>query len=306
MNGYEALRTGAAWIDLSGRGKIAVRGDDRARLLHAMSTNNVAALGSGQGIYGLFLNAQGRILADALIYNLGDSMLLDTEPELREKLQDHLDKYIIADDVYLEDVTERLAAVALEGPASLDRAAELDLPIPTQALGIATWGNGFVVRVAMTGPTGLRVFIPVEEKAAVSERIEAIEASADAVRTVRIENGVPRYGEEFSERFLVQEAGVMHGVHPNKGCYLGQEIVERVRSRAQVHRHLARVRINSEEVPAAGTKLQANGKDAAEIVSGVYSPATGAVIAYAYVRTEALANRPEMHVPNSLALATLL
>jgi folate-binding protein YgfZ len=309
MNGYQALHSGVAYIDYSDRGKIAVTGDDRARLLHAMSSNDVAGLAQLQGVYALFLNAQGRILADALIYNLGDRLLLDTEPELREKLQDHLDKYIIADDVYLEDVTAGWAAIGLEGPESFSRTAELGWPVPAETLAIAEFGGGFIVRTSATGPTGVRLFVPAQEKPLWIARLKDLdipEASAGECRTVRIENGVPRYGEEISERFLVQEAGVMHGVHTTKGCYLGQEIVERVRSRAQVHRHLSRVRISGATVPPAGTKLQANGKDAAEIVSGAYSPTSGAVIAFAYVRTEALADRPEMQVPDSSAVATLL
>src|SRR5438445_11395808 len=101
MTGYEGLRTSAAWIDLSARGKIRVSGEDRARLLHAMSTNHVQGLSTGQGLYAFFLNEKGRMLADAYIYNLGESLLLDTEPETTASLFAHLDGYIIADDVIL-------------------------------------------------------------------------------------------------------------------------------------------------------------------------------------------------------------
>src|ERR1700722_17400676 len=102
MTGYEALRADAAWIDLSKRGKIRVTGEDRARLLHGMCTNHVQGLMPGEGLYAFFLTAQGKIIADACIYHLGDSLLLDTEPETTLKLIGHLDKFIIADDVTLE------------------------------------------------------------------------------------------------------------------------------------------------------------------------------------------------------------
>ena len=112
------------------------------------------------------------------------------------------------------------------------------------------------------------------------------EATAEDARTVRIEHGRPRYGEEITERYLVQETGQMQAVNFTKGCYLGQEIVERVRSRAQIHRVLCSLEIDTAEAPAAGTKLTSKSEPtaAAEIASAVFSPALGKVVALAYVR----------------------
>src|SRR5579862_7616921 len=118
MTGYEALRTRAAWLDLSARGKIKVSGEDRARLLHAMTTNHIQQLTPGTGCYAFFLTAQGRILADANVLCLADSFLLDTEPESRQKLIEHLERLIIADDAALEDITPAFAGIAVEGPGS--------------------------------------------------------------------------------------------------------------------------------------------------------------------------------------------
>src|SRR5712692_10435104 len=97
--GYDALRSTAAWLDLSSRGKIIVTGEDRARLLHAMTTNQIQQLQPGEGCYAFFLNPQGRILADVNLFCRENDFLLDVEPETRETLYRHLDKYIIADDV---------------------------------------------------------------------------------------------------------------------------------------------------------------------------------------------------------------
>ncbi len=105
-------------------------------------------------------------------------------------------------------------------------------------------------------------------------------------RAVRIEHGHPRYGEEITERYLVQETGQLHAVNFNKGCYLGQEIVERVRSRAQIHRLLQPMEIDTAAVPAPGTKLKSGDADAAEIASAVYSPGLGHVAAMAYIRVQ--------------------
>jgi tRNA-modifying protein YgfZ len=122
------------------------------------------------------------------------------------------------------------------------------------------------------------------------------EMDGSTARVVRIEHGIPRYGEEISERYLVQETQVSDAVHPNKGCYLGHEIVERVRSRGQVHRLLTPIRIKTGHVPEAGAKLTIEGKDAGEIASAAFSPALGEVVGLAYIRTEALATRSGMIV----------
>lgn len=291
MNSYEALRSHSAAIDLSARGKIRVVGEDRARLLHAMSTNDVNGLPKYAGLYAFFLTAQGRIVADANIYNLGESFLLDTEPETGQKLYEHLDKFIIADDVTLEDETQSWAAIGIEGPASTATAqALLGDSMPTESLGIAAWRKGFVVKVASTGNLGFRIFVPVEDRGELKAELERLgipQASADEARVVRLENGIPRYGDDISERYLVQETQQMQAVHFAKGCYIGQEIVERVRSRGQVHRLLTPVHVHSAEPPAPGTKLEVQGKPAGEITSAAFSPALEEVVALAYVRTEA-------------------
>ena len=160
MNSYEALRSRAAYIDLSGRGQIRVTGEDRARLLHAMSTNDVNRLEEHHGLYAFFLTAQGRIIADANIYNLGDSLWLDTEPELREKLVSHLDKYIIADDVTLEDETGNWAVLGVEGPEALDLAVKLAGTCPKPILRQSLGAKGSLLAWQPAGPAGSGSLFP--------------------------------------------------------------------------------------------------------------------------------------------------
>jgi tRNA-modifying protein YgfZ len=286
-SGYQALRESAAWLDLTGRGKLRVLGEDRARLLHAMTTNHIEKLKPGEGCYAFFLNAQGRILGDANVLCLEDHFLLDTEPETRRKLFEHLDRYIIADDVTLDDATDRVATIAVEGPEASRVLSKLGAPLPPAPYSHAPWEAKIVARLNSTGSDGYFVFAPIEEKAHLVAQLSsagAMEASADEARTVRIEHGRPRYGEEVTERYLVQETDQLHAVHFSKGCYLGQEIVERVRSRAQIHRVLRRVEIDSPQVPEAGTKLTSGEARAGEIASAAFSPALGKTVALAYVR----------------------
>jgi folate-binding protein YgfZ len=287
MTGYDALHNDAAWLDLSDRGRIYASGEDRARLLHAMTTNHVQQLTPGTGCYAFFLNAQGHILADVNLLCLKDRFLLDTEPETREGVFRHLDKYIIADDVALEDVTGPLACMAVEGPHATAVLAAMGAPAPDAEYTHAPWNGGIVERASQTGEPGFRMFMPAGAKADWSERIEAagaIYASAEEARTVRLEHGKPRYGEDIFDTTLPQETRQMHAVHFAKGCYIGQEIVERIRSRGHVNRLLARLEVAGDAPLPAGTKVTAGGAGAGEITSSAFSPALGKVVALAYVR----------------------
>ncbi len=285
MKGYQDLRESAAWIDLSARGKIRLTGDDRARLLHAMSTNHVQQSKPGQGCYAYFLSAQGRILADANILCRPDEFLLDTEPETREKLYAHLDRFIIADDVTIEDVTDSMPVIAIEGPDAAAVLARIGAPVPENDNDSIQWETALVARLNYTGSHGYFIMGGPELRGRLAEAGVA-EADLEAANVVRLEHAKPRYGDDLSERYLAQEANQMRALHFSKGCYLGQEIVERVRSRGQVHRRLLPVTIDSTQPPAAGTKLQSGGKDAAEITSAAYSPALGRTVALAYVRID--------------------
>jgi aminomethyltransferase len=286
MTGYEALRNRAAWLDLSARGKIKLTGEDRARLLHAMTTNHIQQLTPGTGCYAFFLNDKGRVLADANIVCRPGYFLLDVEPETREPLYQHLDRFIIADDVTLEDATATLATIAIEGPQAVEVMQTAGAPVPEGDYSSVDWNDSVVARLNSTGSPGFFLFVPVAEKAALVSRLEAAgaePADAEAARIVRLEHGKPRYGEDISERFLAQEANQPHALHFNKGCYLGQEIVERVRSRGQIHRVLKPVILETKEPPAPGTKLELDGSPI-EITAAAYSPALDKVVALAYVR----------------------
>jgi folate-binding protein YgfZ len=301
-SGYSALREHAAWIDLSARGKIRVSGEDRARLLHAMTTNHVDGLKPGEGCYTFFLNAQGRILGDANLLCFDDHILIDTEPETRQKLYEHLDRYIIADDATLEDATDRIVTIAIEGPEAAEVLAKLGAPIPEAEYSHIAWGDVTIAKLNSTGSSGFFLFMPADQKSGLTARMGITEASSDDARAVRIEHGKPRYGEEITERYLVQETGQLQAVHFSKGCYLGQEIVERVRSRAQIHRVLRRLEIETKSAPEVGTKLKSGDTDAGEIVTAAYSPALEKSVAMAYVRVAFAEPSSELAIDGARAI----
>jgi tRNA-modifying protein YgfZ len=283
-SGYEALRQGAAWIDLSARGRILVRGRDRARLLHAITTNEVKKMTPGSGCYAFLLTPQGRIQADLNLFCFPEHFLIDTEPELGEKVLLHIKRYIIADQVELEDVSATTACIGLEGPA----AARMLPVVPPADYAHVPWEDAEIAAVTATGQPGARIFCPAESAAEYVHLFEAagaVAADEDEVRLVRIENGRPRYGEDIRDTSLPQETQQMHAVSFTKGCYLGQEIGERIRAQGRVNKKLTRVVLPGSEIPAPGTKTAIDGSDA-EITSAVLSPASNEVVALAYVRTK--------------------
>jgi tRNA-modifying protein YgfZ len=246
--GYEALQANRAFVDFSSRGRIQVTGEDRARLLHALSTNHVQQMQPGDQVYCFFLTAQGRIISDAILVCEQDRFLIDVEGEVLDTVLKHIDHYIIADDVTLEDVTAETFSL---------RAG-------------SRWIHGNVDRKnAVIAETGLQP------------------ATADDWRTYRIEQYRPRFGEDIHSSTLPQETNLADALHFQKGCYLGQEIVERIRSRGHVNRMLVGLGMKTDQVPAPGTKIQFEGADAGEITSSVFSPAFDEVRAIAMVRTQA-------------------
>lgn len=283
--GYEALMHGGGLLDLSARGRIRVTGEDRARLLHAMTTNHVQQMKPGDGVYAFFLNAQGRILADVYLLCFDDHFLLDTEPETRKIIFEHLDRYIIADDVTLEDVTDETFCLGLEGPKAEEAAALAGIPAPHHRFSHLHWGDFTVAALSFTGIHGVRVYGSVarrEEVVTVLEGVGAIAASTEDAETVRIENFVPKFGCDITEHTIPQETQQMHALHFQKGCYLGQEIVERIRSRGHVNKMLMGFRAASEARPLAGAKLMVEGKSSGEVTSATV--VNGVVFGLAYVR----------------------
>jgi folate-binding protein YgfZ len=280
-----------------------------------MTTNDIERLTPGTGCYAYFLSAQGRILADANLICRPDHFLLDTEPETREKVFRHLDAFIIADDVTLEDVTGETAAIAVEGPQAAAMLATIGAPVPEDEFDNTEWNSALVIRATYVGGSGFVIVISRTERESLVNQLESIgvvPSSEEAFRMVRIENGRPRYGEEITERYLAQETNQSRALSFQKGCYLGQEIVERVRSRGQVHRLLVDLRVEATEPPPTGTKLQtraaaerrdagpehvdpapsragesiASEPSAGEIASAAFSPALGKVAALGYVRVD--------------------
>ncbi|HYK50448.1 MAG TPA: folate-binding protein [Terriglobales bacterium] len=276
---FAVLISGCGVYDLGERAKISLTGGDRVRWLNGMVTNNVRDLAPGHGVYAFLLNPQGHILGDLYAYNLGGSLLVDTDQAQTEKILAVFDKYIIMDDVEVTDVSEKLARIGLAGPNSLAtlRAAGFEVPslAPGQFVELI-WGqmNVALVRSDNRNVESFELWSPpenVEKLYAALVEAGAKPAGTAAVELLRIAAGIPRYGVDIRERDLPQETEQERALSFVKGCYVGQEIVERIRSRGQVRRKFSGFEIQG-ALPAPGSKIQLDGKDVGEITSAASLP----------------------------------
>ena len=279
---------------MSQRGRIRAAGVDRLSFLHNISSNAVDGLSAGEGTCAFFLDAQGRILADACLYVEADHILLDTEPETLTSLIEHLEKFIIMDDVTVEDQTGSLAELALEGPLAEDLARQVVAELPAEDYDHRVADGVRIIRHSFTGQPGFRFLVPTERKDEWTGRFERaggsigiVAATAEDCLAVRVENQVARHGEDFFTTSLPHETQRLDRVSFTKGCYLGQEIVERIRSRGQVNRVLAGIEIEGQAPLENGAAVLFEGKRVGSLSSPVYSPKHGCVVAFAILRREA-------------------
>jgi folate-binding protein YgfZ len=293
---FQALTSSSGAYDLGSRSKISLSGSDRVRWLNGMVTNNVRDLAVGHGVYAFLLNPQGHILGDLYAYNRGESILVDTDRSQVEKILAVFDKYIIMDDVEVNDISAKLTAIGIAGPAARKSliAAGIEVPElgPLQFVDL-TWQqiNLTLVRGDNTLVESFELWLSPDNAARVHEAL--VQAGATplgdaAVELLRVAAGVPRYGVDIRERDLPQETEQDRALNFVKGCYVGQEIVERIRSRGQVRRKFAGFDVRG-ALPAVGSKIQVEGKDVGEITSSVSLPwASGdRGVALGYIRREA-------------------
>jgi folate-binding protein YgfZ len=293
---FQALLAGCGLYDLSSRAKIAVTGDDRVRWLNGMATNNIRDLAAGHGVYAFLLNAQGRIQADLYVFQRGESLLVDSEGGQREKVLQLFDHYIIADHVEIADVSDRIAAVGLTGRESCSILERAGIVVPELAhlqFAEVSWGQGSitVLRSGEEARESWQVWIAPEQAAGLWDALVkagAMPAGTAALNLFRISRGIPQFGVDIRERDLPQETGQTRALNFTKGCYLGQEIVERIRSRGAVHRQFMAFTVEG-MLPEAGAKILAAEKEVGEITSSAILPLAGGdrPVALGYLRREA-------------------
>jgi folate-binding protein YgfZ len=309
---YEALRKACGVFVLNWRAKIGLRGEDRVRWLNGMITNNIRDLASGHGVYSFLLNPQGRILGDLNAFNNGDVLIVDTDQSQREKIVATFDHFIIMDDVEILDLTPKYSGVGIAGPRSGEVLQKMAFPSPPlESLQFSTMDfQGVPVTLVRGGDPrqeAYEIWSAPEMEVALWKALTAAGATpvgSFAIEMDRIARGIPRYGQDLRERDLPQETEQQQALNFNKGCYVGQEIVERIRSRGNVHRTFTGFRVDG-PVPAPGTKIESAGKEAGEVTSATALPANAGeqVVALGYIRRDAIATRRDVLIAGSPATA---
>jgi aminomethyltransferase len=295
---FRALLQGSALFDLSWQAKLVLSGEDRMRWLNGMVTNNIRDLAPGRGVYSFLLNAQGRNQGDLVAYNRGDYLLVTTDRTQAPAIAATFERYIIMDDVEVADISDKLGAVGIAGPKARGvlTAAGIDVSQLEAGQVLDTVWHELGISVARSVQPlmdGYEVWLASENVDKIWDALVqagAMPAGTDALELYRIARGVPRYGVDLRERDLAQETGQQHALNFSKGCYIGQEIVERVRARGNVHRAFVGFEVEGDP-PPAGTKVRANDKDMGEITSAarVPFPAGARTLALGYLRREVAA-----------------
>ena len=304
---FAALQSGAGVYDLGWRAKIVLTGSDRVRWLNGMVTNNVRDLPVNHGAYAFLLNPQGRIQADLYAYNRGEYLLVDTDQWQVEKLLSAFDHYIIMDDVEVSNTSDKLSAIGIAGAKAFDilRVAGFDVPgLDPLQVRDERWRE-LGITLARGDNEAFHSceiwFAPSDVNKVWEALVEAgaTPVGSKAYELMRIAAGIPRYGQDITERDLPQETAQRRALHFTKGCYVGQEIVERIHSRGNVHRMFTGFVLQGAKAEA-GAKVVVEGKEVGDITSSAILPGTKEefTVALGYIRREHGAAGKEVMIGN--------
>jgi folate-binding protein YgfZ len=319
---YQSARQGAAFIDRSARGRLVVSGRDRASYLQGLLTNDIPAVRAGEGCYAAYLTAQGRMISDLWVYELGDVILLGLPGETTAAVLARLDQFIFSEDVQLGDVSETFAQIAVVGPdAARLVEALLDAPPAAPLASLPEHGNmrghirespAIITRVTDTGAPGFDVYVDRERAGWLKEQLIAAGAEAadgETAEILRVEAGVPVFGRDMDQETIPLEAGIeSRAISMTKGCYVGQEVIVRVlhRGHGRVAKKLVGLVLDGDALPAPGATVKSADRAVGEITSAVRSPALGRPIALAYVQRDFLAIGTVLSVDGAQATVTPL
>jgi folate-binding protein YgfZ len=314
-NALTVLLEGAGFRPVTDRAFLRITGSDATRWLNGMVSNSIQALEPGEGNYNFLLNAQGRIQGDATVYRETTAepteFLLATNAGQLETIQKHLDHFIIMDDVELTPAYTDEAGLLVVGKWAAEALGKAGLPAidPLRLVHADTEHGPVLLLTAASGN------VPAFELRGATATIDGLrkalqipEVSAESIEFLRLLDARPLFGQDIrnteTARDLPQETAQTHALHFAKGCYLGQEIVERIRSRGQVHRQFTAFRLTGELPATLPAPLQAGGKPAGELTSAALVPlAEGPVlVALGYVRQEAVDAKRELAYSGGIAV----
>jgi folate-binding protein YgfZ len=285
---YRALRLGAGIRLCAERVVIRMSGDDRATFLHGMCSNDINGLEPGGLVPVLFLTERAHIIGDASVWSTADALLLEMDRALWPAVRAHLERFLVADDVELEASDEAAgfgSTIQIDGP----QAAAVLAPAFAELTSLpAAWrfapaaGGVLVAQVTRWGAPAFTILAPrasgpeiVARLTAAADGREIREVGIDAVEVARVESGTARVGLDTNDKTIALEARMEPAISFNKGCYIGQETVERATARGALKRRLMGLRIEGPRIPAAGARVTFAGKEVGHLSSPVRSPRRG-------------------------------
>ena len=282
MAGYEAVRNGGVGlIDLSARGRISVSGSEAVTFLNGLITNDMKTLAENESMPAAFANVQGRLLASVRVTRRAHDFLLDTEAVTREKVIKLIERFTLAGDFKVADLTTDSALISIQGRGASALLEQITLPDDTM-----------VIPATHTGEDGFDLIISAAEKDRLWQMLVAAGAtpvSAEVEEILRIEAGIARYGVDMDETNVVTETNLDDAVSYTKGCYLGQEIIVRIKHRGHVAKKLTGLRFETDQTIEAGAVItSSDDKAIGRVTSATFSPQLQTTIALGYVRHEQL------------------
>ena len=298
-----AVHTEAAILDLSHRGKIKVTGKDAAALIHGQTTNDIKKLKTGEGCHTVMINHKAKVLADFYVYNMGEYLMLDTHRSDVDYIIEHMNKHRISMEAELTDITDTLAYIAVEGIFAeniIDTVFGFDISntpqhnvIPHRYLEMT-----YIIRHDWTKDPGAHIYANKEIAPKIWQDLISNGAKLiglNAWDIVRLEMGEPRYGLELDDTIMPPEANMDDAISYNKGCYVGQETITRIKSYGHVNKNLFGFVLADVNKPPYKAKITLNGVEEGYITSSVYSPYFKAQLALGYLKRDGQAKYKENH-----------
>jgi folate-binding protein YgfZ len=294
--GYRAARDSVAFRRRHERSMLRATGKDRLDWLQGLLTNDVKSFDGAGWTYAAWLTPQGRMITDMAVIEIGDEAWLDVPTPLAASLAERLDLMVFAEDVRIEDVSGRIVSVAVQGPAAWNAIGGLLTTIlpHLDPGGIAVVRDGsdpIVVVRTLDGPDVFVMYASSTRAAGLEESLAhggAAPLDDESAETLRIEAGVPRFLVDMTEETIPLEANLDYAISHTKGCYVGQEIIVRIRdlAKGRVARRLVGLLPEGDAVPAVGASVAADGKAVGRITSAAWSPALSRPIAMAIVHRD--------------------
>ena len=311
LSEYGAVREGGAGlIDLSSRGRIRVSGSEAVMFLNGLITNDMKTLAENRWMPAAFPTVQGRLIGAVRVVRTGDSFLIDTDAESHEAILKTVSRFVLAGDFKVTDLADNTALMSLQGKRAVEigeKVFETSLAdLPRDGAVEVEWKDTQVtiIRATHTGEDGLDLMIDLDRASEVREALTSAGAqtvSEDTLDTLRVEAGIARYGRDMDDSNVVVETNLDDAISYSKGCYIGQEIIVRIKHRGHVAKKLTGLRFDTDQKIEAGDVIKSDDKEIGRVTSAVFSPKLNCTIALGYLRYEFLDPGTTVSTDNNIA-----